>query len=44
MTTLNNIIKNQSSDYADVDSGEKAPQDVTENEFTLGEFFKRKRL
>ena len=43
LSSVSNIIKNQSSDYADVDSGEKAPQDVSENEFTLGEFFKRKR-
>jgi len=37
------IPGNSQSDYSDVDSGETAPTEISDNEFTLGEFFKRKR-
>ena len=37
------IPGNSQSDYSDVDSGETEATDISDNEFTLGEFFKRKR-
>ena len=37
------IPGNSQSDYSDVDSGETAATEISDNEYTLGEFFKRKR-
>ena len=37
------IPGNSQSDYSDIDSGETAPTEISDNEFALGEFFKRKR-